>query len=150
MAAAVITTMMAASCTPAGTPDGEWHTIAQDGWPYGNVLTFNQKGDTMAMDTLVLTVRHTADYPYSNLWLELGYNTADTVAVADTLNVILADDYGHWLGKGSGTSFQRPDTIVLRRHAMPGSQLRLRHVMRVDTLREIEQVGITYSNAPRP
>lgn len=101
-----------------------------------------QRGD------LLLTLRHTEGYPYSNIWLELNYDTDDSTSVADTLNIVLADAYGHWRGRGPGNTYSVSDTVLrdvpLRRH----QNITLRHIMRVDTLEEIEQAGLTY--LPKP
>jgi len=116
-------------------------------WLYTDHKTFTV--DTLAdsisqSGDLVLSVRHTNGYLFSNIWLELTCDVADSVARCDTFNIRLADVYGHWAGKGMGTSYQFNDTIIrdvrLRRH----QQMRLRHIMRTDTLEGIEQIGISF------
>ena len=94
--------------------------------------------------TLVLSLRHTDGYEYSNIWLELSYMPDDSTVVADTLNVMLADTYGRWLGHGSGPSLQLTDTVAKDFMLRRGMPLKLRHIMRLDTLTNIEQVGIVY------
>lgn len=122
-------------------------TFPHTRWSYAAPLEFAV--DTLAdsicpAGTLLLTLRHTDAYQYSNLWLEVTYDIADSTAVPDTLNIILADDYGHWRGRGPGNTFQLSDTLrrnmPLRRHQRIG----VRHIMRTDTLLDIEQIGITY------
>lgn len=141
--AAVALTVMTA-CTPPGAPDGEWRPIDADGWRYGDLVVLNRDHDTIpGLDTLTVAVRHTANYGYSNLWLELRYYTSDTIA-ADTFDITLADDYGNWLGEGSGTAYQRMQRVRPSRPIREGSIMQLRHIMRVDTLREIEQIGLQY------
>lgn len=94
--------------------------------------------------TLLLSLRHTDAYEYSNLWLELSYPASDSTTVTDTVNVILADVYGHWRGHGSGPSIQLTDTIATGFTITRGSTLTLRHIMRVDTLANIEQAGLVF------
>lgn len=116
-------------------------------WYYARPLEFTV--DTLAdsicpRGDLLLTLRHTDGYEYRNLWLEVNYDAEDENSHPDTLNIILADIYGHWRGSGSGNSFQITDTI---RHDMPmrrGQHIALRHIMRTDTLANIEHAGITY------
>ena len=132
------------ACSPRPVPDGEWQSIDADGWRYGKLVVLNRDHDTIpGLDTVTIAVRHTGDYQYANLWLELRYYTSDTIA-ADTFNITLADAYGNWLGKGTGTAYQRMQRVRTSKPVREGSILQLRHIMRVDTLREIEQIGIEY------
>ena len=68
--------------------------------------------------------------------------TPDSTAT-DTVDVTLADEWGRWRGHGSGVTYQNTDTVRLRHHLRQGGSLHLRHIMRLDTLTEIEQIGIT-------
>ena len=116
-------------------------------WEYADAQTFrvDTLSDSIAPSgTLVLTLRHTHGYPYSNIWLELDYAHGDSIQQIDTLNIILADVYGHWQGRGMGSSFQVNDTLQHNMQLRRGQELRVRHIMRVDTLEGIEQIGITY------
>ena len=45
-------------------------------------------------------IRNTNDYPFSNLWLFVDYETPTGDIRSDTLQVELADVYGKWYGKG--------------------------------------------------
>ncbi len=94
--------------------------------------------------TLILSLRHTAGYEYSNIWLELSYPLTDSTSAADTFNIVLADDFGHWLGRGIGPSVQITDTLSTDFTVRRGETVTLRHIMRMDTLRNIEQVGIVF------
>ena len=124
----------------------EWADIDNSAWPYGKKIVFNaQHTDLTAAETVLLTIRHNDAYAYANVWVELKYRSpqADTL-VADTFNVRLANSFGRWLGKGNGTLFSRSDTLALRHKVTPGSGFVLRHIMRVDTVRDIEQIGLAY------
>lgn len=135
--------VMFVGCTPPEPVGGEWKDIPDYGWRYGDTLTYNCGRDTLEIDTIALTIRHTSGYPYANLWLEMSYETGDTTG-ADTLNIALADEFGSWYGKGSGVLFQQTDTIIPRRPVNVASPVRLRHIMRTDTVPEIQQIGLTY------
>lgn len=155
---AAVAFVAAAALVPACSVDGH-HGNGDDNyfsafaalhhaeWPYRDVKTFEV--DTLADSIsgpgdVVLTVRHTAGYPYSNIWLELTMDATDSTARRDTFNIRLADVYGRWLGKGMGASLQKNDTVlrnvVIRRH----QPIELRHIMRTDTLADVEQVGISF------
>lgn len=116
-------------------------------WDYASPLTFavDTLRDSVARrGDMLLTVRHTHGYEYRNLWLEIDYDVADSLSRPDTVNVILADVYGHWRGHGSGPSLQVVDTLAHGVALRRGQQIRVRHIMRLDTLPGIEQVGITF------
>ena len=131
------------ACSEPEPVNSEWHNLPTEGWRYGNTRTFNAEKDTFPADTILLSVRHTAAYPYANLWLEVKYETADTVR-ADTVDIRLADEFGQWNGTGSSLSFQLSDTILPSASIRPGSPVSIRHIMRLDTLREIQQLGIEF------
>lgn len=121
-----------------------YHDISPDGWLYGDTLKYSfATRDTASTGDLVLSLRHTNDYIYSNIFLEV--TVADSVgSTRDTLAITLADDFGRWYGRGIGTDFQVSDTIAdgvtLRRPV----NISVRHIMRDEVLAEIEQVGISF------
>ena len=124
-----------------------FHTFRSQKWDYARPVEFTV--DTLRDSvshggSLLLAVRHTSGYEYSNLWLELSYPLNDSVTRRDTVNLILADDFGHWRGHGTGPSLQITDTIARDFTISKGMPLTLRHIMRVDTLPNIEQVGLVY------
>lgn len=128
--------------SPSGIP-GRFFTVSPEGWKYGDTLFYNAGHDTVGnIDRLVLSVRHSDDYPYANLWVELSYENSDTL-VADTFNVVLADAYGKWLGSGSGPVRMLCDTVHPRHTPAVDARFGLRHIMRVDAVPDIEQIGIT-------
>lgn len=155
LAAIAAIVLMAAGCSVGGYHGNgddnffsSFTTFRNAEWDYAEPLTFTV--DTLAdsvcpSGTLILTVRHTHGYEFSNLWLEVNYDLDDTCARRDTLNLILADLYGKWLGSGPGNTFNINDTLragmPLRRHQRIG----IRHIMRTDTLENIEQIGISYT-----
>lgn len=146
----VLVALTAACSLPTEIP-GEFKVVPDGEWKYGHTFVFNEKGDTVAgeFEALEFSVRHTDDYPYANLWVELNYNVGDTTA-SDTFNIKLANEYGKWFGNGSGPVMQHTDTIRPRLTPNPGSPLRLRHIMRVDVLTDIEQIGLTYVKKQAP
>lgn len=130
--------------------DNSWSRFAafdHTEWLYGAPMDFvvePLRDSVPVVGTLMLYLRHTAGYEYSNIWLELSYPDTDSTLRADTLNVRLADVFGHWRGKGSGASFALTDTIHHRFRITRGDTIRLRHIMRIDTLPNIEQVGLVF------
>lgn len=93
---------------------------------------------------MILTVRHSNAYPYRNLWVEISHIDPDSVLRHDTLNMELADIYGRWHGSGLGASFQYSDTLSRHFRLVRDFGLKIRHIMRVDTLPDIEQIGVAF------
>lgn len=141
--------MMLGACSYNPNDYSCFADIDADGWPADKTFVFMpETADSIAEGTLSLLVRHTNDYPYSNLWVELeSQQPADSGHIAtrlDTICIELADIYGNWYGTGAGTSFQLKDTISTRFTLMRDAPLRLRHIMRPQTVEGLEQVGIIF------
>lgn len=138
---AVILIMAACSNT---TEHSGFTTISPDGWIYGDTVKYcpaDSDSTALALCDVVIVVRNNNDYEYSNLWLRLDYPGTDTIHT-DTLNVVLADDFGNWLGKGIGGSYQFSDTVLRNVSLDPMGDIKVSHIMRADTLGGIEQIGI--------
>lgn len=126
------------ACT--GGMTGHFAPFDSEGWPYGQVLQLEARADSASTGQLMLAVRHLEEYPYRNIWLEVRVGARRP----DTVEIELADRYGHWLGTGMGLLYQRE--VPIGRYVCPDSVIpvAVRHVMRADTLRGIESVGITF------
>lgn len=137
-----------AACGRGERDYSSWEQLPAEGWAYTDTIsllpvdTTLTDNDSILDGTLHVALRHSNAYPYSNIWLELTYHGDGPYMLRDTINMPLADLYGRWLGSGFGAGYQRelivkPDTrIDLTR------PVTLRHIMRVDTLRGVEQIGI--------
>ena len=90
------------SCDPKGVyeknikiPDGIWYRE--------NILHFEVViEDTIRSHNLYVNVRNTSLYPMSNLYLFIETTAPSGHSVRDTVEVILADPKGKWLGSGLG------------------------------------------------
>ena len=116
-------------------------------------------GDFEVTDTLnphhfFITLRNTNDYPYSNLFLFVHTHFPNGRKSRDTIECVLADRTGRWLGSGNGFIV---DQKVISNKVMYNYQKRfplagtyrieLEHAMRTDTLRELLDVGIRIEKA---
>lgn len=146
--AAAITLMCPGACVPGHNNYSSFATLPDHGWAYADTLKFlPELDDSLARGRIVLAVRHTAAYPYANLWIELSTeadSTGLTEARTDTINMRLSDRNGRWLGRGLGASYQTADTLPAVYTLADSAAVRVRHVMRVDTLADVEQVGIIF------
>lgn len=143
-AAVVVMVMSAvAGCTSPG--DFSHYTdVPPEGWAYGNALDFDTgREDSLSRGDFEVSLRHNIDYPYSNLWLEICYNNNGRQTV-DTVNIPLADVHGRWYGKGFGASRQAEAVVATDVSPLSGTPVKVRHIMRVDTLRGVESVGVYF------
>ena len=76
-------------------PDGIWYR--------DNIVHFEVVvDDTISSHNLFVNVRNTSLYPMSNLYLFIETTAPSGHSVRDTVEVILADQKGRWLGSGLG------------------------------------------------
>lgn len=143
----ILILLIAAAC---GVPSEQslFQSMDADGWLYTDTVSMNinnaDSARTMLHGDIALAVRHTDAYEYSNLWVELSYLDSDSLR-RDTFDLRLADEFGRWLGTGVGVGFQKVDTLLRGVSVDARVPLRVRHVMRPDTLADIEQIGIIFS-----
>lgn len=132
LCAAAALAILSQSCDMKGGFSA-YSRLPQRGWAYGDTVSFTT--DSTATAPLLLALRHNESFPFRTLCLELSDSTR-----RDTMCIDLADSYGRWLGKGVGNSLQLAAPIPFA--AKPASRLNIRHIMRVDTLTGIEQLGL--------
>lgn len=72
-------------------------------WNRENIIQFEiQIEDTITSHNLYVNVRNASLYPMSNLYLFITTTAPSGHSVRDTVDVILADEKGKWLGSGLG------------------------------------------------
>lgn len=126
----------------AQTPKGIW----ERGWNPAFSFDIN---DTLAAHDVFLDVRHTGDYPFSNLFAFVKLTGPDGGQLIDTVECTLADAQGRWYGKGAGfIRSDRFDAHVLyrSRNRFPRKgryTIALEQVMRVEELNGIIDVGVS-------
>lgn len=120
-----------------------YNLLPSDGWSYTRIEEFPlSTRDSIVDGTLLVALRHSGAYPFTDVQLEIDY-TDLCCSHTDTITIPLTDPYGKWLGAGVGTSYQITDTVARFTHAN-GSGVKIRHLMRCDTLRGINQIGIFF------
>lgn len=151
MLAGVMVAASLASCNYSPNSYSCFSSIdSADGWAYGESYVYMPEiADSMARGQMALLVRHTNDYPFSNLWVEVQSQQPRSdglEVVTDTFCITLADVYGNWLGRGSGATFEKLDTIYPDFTLTNGAPLRLRHIMRPDRVEGLEKVGFIFQS----
>ncbi len=137
-------------CVAAVSCDGridrysDFMQLPEKGWAYGDTLAFLAQGNALTdAGTLSVAIRHNDKFLYRNLWLELSYRDSIGNECVDSVNIELADAFGRWNGSGIGAEYQCsvqvPRSIVVADSTM----VYVRHIMRLDTVKGIEQIGVT-------
>ncbi|MGC4058305.1 MAG: gliding motility lipoprotein GldH [Chitinophagaceae bacterium] len=120
--------------------------------------------DTTIHYNISFLIRHTNNYPYSNIWLKLGIKgPGDTTFTNTRVEVPLATPQGQWLGTGMGEIYEQRRMIVVDHNAIPVTldlvslsensynnlfskkgryEIRLEHNMRDNMLPDVLQVGL--------
>lgn len=143
----VLVTLLLGACGSGKRDYSRWDHLPAKGWAYGDTIsllpvdTTLSDNDSIVTGALEVALRHSSDYPYSNLWLEVTYHS-ERHMMRDTLDITLADVYGRWLGSGFGASYQQSVLINPSAVIDVTRPVMVRHIMRVDTLQGIDQVGV--------
>lgn len=142
-----------ASCERPARDYSRWQNIPANGWAYTDTVsllpvdTALTDNDSIVSGRVKVALRHSNDYPYSNIRLELTYHRGDGLMARDTINLRLADLYGRWLGTGFGAGYQQEITVNPSTPVDLTRPMSLRHIVRDDTLKGVEQVGILVETA---
>lgn len=141
--AIVLMALSLVACSGEQNRYSEYCYLPDDGWRYDDVLEFQPvHTDSLCEGSFVIGVRHDSSYPYTELMLEVEYETIGRER-HDTLQLQLADRYGNWTGRGIGMSFQCTDTLPMVVHPS-ATALKVRHLMRMDTLHGVNQLGVFF------
>lgn len=72
-------------------------------WKRENIASFEfEASDTVSAHNIYINIRNRGDYANSNLYLFVTLQGPDGSLLKDTVNCILADNRGKWLGNGIG------------------------------------------------
>ncbi len=119
--------------------------IDGESWNANNKLTFDLDiTDTLSPCNIYINLRHRADYAYSNLFMFITTKRPDGKMSVDTVDCVLQDNEGKWLGNGSGGL--KDNRLFFRsgvRFPVIGKyQFVFEQAMRETTLANIADVGI--------
>ena len=105
--------------------------------------------DTTAEMNLFVNIRHSAHYPFSNLWIFLITANPKGEISADTLECILAAKDGKWLGSGLGDIWDIQIPFKTQVFNSPGDYIfeieqamRYGDQARIEQLPEIMDIGL--------
>ncbi|ODT55957.1 MAG: hypothetical protein BGP01_11890 [Paludibacter sp. 47-17] len=144
--------VLAASSCSSNEVYNEYRALSREGWHRDSVVPFRAVvGDTLLPFDLYVQIRHTGRLALGNLWTVIDtYGPDSTWLQADTVELKLADEWGNWLGAGSGPAI---DLQALYRSGLvfgrPGTyRFTLRHAMRDSVVPGLTHIGfrIAYRN----
>lgn len=153
-----------------------YQPVSEEGWNKKDTLIY-MLPDSLAAGCyqLELDVRHTGNYPYRDIWLEMAFERrkpqdfsadmpdrdsldipeqdipVDTMMwVRDTVHLYLADEQGRWLNGGTiGSLYQfRATTGKFCLTNKDGKTFRIVHIMKDNPLQGIHDIGIRIYHTP--
>jgi gliding motility-associated lipoprotein GldH len=95
--------LLITSCIDSSIITFETKNLRDKNWNFKDTLTFKSNiEDIKSTYNCFIDVRNSGDYPYSNLFMFVTTCFPDGEKSRDTVQTILADSQGKWLGKGLG------------------------------------------------
>src|SRR5690554_2070058 len=93
------------SACDSGRVFDQYYEIPKNGWHKDSVFNFEVPvEDSIHNHNFYIQIRNETNYPFSNVWLFVDVIYPDGEAVQDTIEVVLAEPSGKWLGKGDRKS----------------------------------------------
>ena len=139
------------SCDTAVVID-EHVKLDDNRWELNNVVKIEAAiTDTVQPQNIYINVRNAGSYGFSNLYVFLNTYTPNGQMARDTVELILADERGEWLGDGMGDIW---DNRILFKKNFVFSQagtyrFELEQAMRMNPLPGIMDVGICIEAAEK-
>ena len=144
LTAAALTACMATACDN-GAIYQQTHEMAQQQWDKNEVVYFDYYAtDTVSLYDIVVDLRSTDEYAYQNFWLFCNSYSPNKGVYRDTLECVLADNDGRWIGDGRGSIHHLPVSYMHRVKFPVAGKYRFELIqgMRQNTLKGIADVGI--------
>lgn len=97
--------LILAACTDKGVYEKNI-SIPSYNWHKDSVAFFKVDiSDTLSLHSFYINLRHTGSYKYSNIYMFVNTSFPSGKRFRDTVECVLANDKGKWLGDGSGDVF---------------------------------------------
>lgn len=124
--------------------------ITNHEWDIKQVISYSiPVSDTTIPNNFYVNVRNGGNYAYSNLFLFIQTTFPNGKIIKDTLECVLANDKGVWLGKGAGDVIDH--RIPFKKNVLfPVSgnyKVEIEQAMRMEKLPEIFDIGFRIEKA---
>jgi len=143
--------LMLASCRKK--TEYEEFVAVPDVWNNRNLLHFNVNiTDTVTSDNVFISVRHSGKYEFSNLYLFVTAKSPNGNLKRDTVEIVLANAHGKWMGKGAASVFTLyyPYKTNIR-FPVPGIYtFTIEQAMWIRDLKNINHIGMMIEKAGKP
>jgi gliding motility-associated lipoprotein GldH len=123
----------------------EFRDLEDQTWKSYDILHFNVNiSDTASAHNVLISVRNTGEYEFSNLYMFVTAQSPNGQLVRDTVEVTLADVRGKWLGKGAASVYTLycPYRQNIRFPLRGIYQFDIEQAMWIKELKHISQVGL--------
>ncbi len=123
-------------------------TIPAKGWELNETLYFQDsvRDDVPESMHFEVSIRHTNLYPYQNLWMYVRTKASDGTNRLDSINWILSEPSGRWLGSGWGSLYSMtkslPDLNIKKTFGTRWFSIEIQHGLQDQMLPGIEDVGV--------
>lgn len=99
--------------------------------------------DTSSLYNIYVVLRHTDNYPYSNIWLNLGFQNPGGTMQFRKINLELGNDAGGWEGSGMNDIWEVRKLLFVQHFSKLGEyRYEINQIMRDNPLPAIMSVGI--------
>ncbi len=144
MALFLVSIMVVSSCD-RGVVFEENKKLPKMEWHYEDRVAFKAEiQDTTNLHNIYINVRNSVDYKYMNFYMFLDTEFPDGRVVRDTLECLLADNRGEWMGDGFGKI--RSNQFLMRENVwfpVKGTYVfSFEQGMREEVLEGISDIGI--------
>jgi gliding motility-associated lipoprotein GldH len=141
---AIVIVVLLLSACKNNTIFSKYETFTENEWAAKNKVTFKVPvTDSVNLHNIYIMVRHAESYPYSNIFLFVSTKYPNGKTLSDTMELILANQKGQWLGDGAGDIYDYKVPVKKNiRFAQSGTyEFSFEQGMRVDPLPLIMDLG---------
>ncbi len=149
MAALLTALALLVSCEPPALYERNM-PVDPAGWNIADSVAFEVPiGDTVNSMKFTLSLRHNADYAYSNIYFFLSTWYPDQRYSRDTIQLLLAGKDGKWFGRGFG-KLKEVEVVLKDRVVFPMKgtyRFSFVQAMRTESLEGVEDIGVRIEKA---
>jgi gliding motility-associated lipoprotein GldH len=146
---AIILLVLVSSCDKSRVFD-EYANMPEETWHMDSVKYFPfQIEDSLVIYNMYINIRNTGNYEFSNLIVFVQTDLPGKQKLRDTINCILANEKGEWLGSGFGSIWTSkiPYKVKFRFPRKGQYDLHIQHGMRKEQLPGVSDIGIRIEKA---
>ncbi len=128
----------------------QFETIKNQTWNSNDILHFNVNiTDTASAHNVYISVRNTGQYEFSNLYMFVTAKAPSGSLSRDTIEAVLANDHGKWLGKGSAAVYTlyQPYRTNIRFPVKGIYRFDIEQAMWINDLKHISHIGLRIEKA---